>query len=228
VVAALSEGNVNLRNFIETTFDGRAFCRPLFYNYPGGLRFELSEGGTAIEQFLLAIQKAREICGDLFKPSDTIIVCLRRHTTQNESAFSLRPALSDLKEAGVTIPRERSIWTDPLERGDWFDENDAEFWFNVAFKIPNSLIQNLLWCAFAKDFGSIRPNPHGMVYFFNLEKRVMVFPYDDRGMDAVGPNHALLNSVFQKNRRYLLEYDLATMLQTFGSFDPTLTPSALE
>ena len=46
---------MDLKHEIETIFEGRAFLRPLFYNYPGGLRFELAEGGTAIEQFLLAL-----------------------------------------------------------------------------------------------------------------------------------------------------------------------------
>jgi hypothetical protein len=41
---------MQLQKEIEAIFEGKAFLRPLFYSYPGGLRFELSEGGSAIEE----------------------------------------------------------------------------------------------------------------------------------------------------------------------------------
>jgi len=37
---------MNLELEIESIFEGKAFFRPLFYSYPGGLRFALSETGA--------------------------------------------------------------------------------------------------------------------------------------------------------------------------------------
>ena len=136
------------------------------------------------------------------------------------SLFAHRATLAELKAAGITIPVERAIWTEPVEREGWFEESEAECWINIAFRAPASLIPNFLWCAFATDFGSIRPNPYCLIYLFNLERRVMVWPYDDRGMDVVGPNHALLAEIFQKHRQYLLAHDLAAMLETFEPAKP--------
>jgi len=57
---------MNLELEIERVFGGKAFVRPLFYSYPGGLRFALSETGGVIEQFLSALQKSTKICSDVF------------------------------------------------------------------------------------------------------------------------------------------------------------------
>jgi hypothetical protein len=204
---------VSLQRDIADVFEHRAFMRPLFYSHPGGLRFALSEAGTSIEQFLLAMQKARAICEDIFTEEGSLVSCLRLRS--EGSPFGHRPLLAELRDAGICIPSSRCQWGEAVPRQEWLDENHPEWWINVAFKAPLSLLPNLLWCALATDLGVIRPRPHCSIYLFNLDRRVMVFPYDDRGMDVVGPNHRLLADLFQKHRQHLLEYDLATMRETF-------------
>ncbi|MES2069091.1 MAG: DUF3885 domain-containing protein [Pseudomonadota bacterium] len=194
-------------------FEGLAFTRPLFYSYAGGLRFELSESGTSIEQFLLALNKATTICADVFPDETQITVCLRRSAEPNQ--HSLRDVLRELRSAGIIIPRTRQIWLAPKPLEEWFDEAIKEQWLNVAFELPKSALQNLLWCAFATDFGTIRPNPHCAIYLFNLNQRVMVWPYDDRGMDVVGPNKNLLSALYKKHNQFLLDFDRNTMNATF-------------
>lgn len=44
----------------------------------------------------------------------------------------------------------------------------------------------------------------------------MVFPYDDRGMDVVGPNKNLLLQLYRQHHPYLLDYDRDAMDATFG------------
>lgn len=82
---------------------------------------------------------------------------------------------------------------------------------NIAFRPPLSLLQNLLWCALAKDFGTIRPSPFCDIYLFNPALRVMALPYDDRGMDVVGPNREFLRQLYQKHQQYLLDHDRPQM-----------------
>ena len=43
-----------------------------------------------------------------------------------------------------------------------------------------------------------------------------MFPYDDRGMDVVGPNFQLLLALYQKHHSYLLQYDIEAMDATFA------------
>nr|WP_259641718.1 DUF3885 domain-containing protein [Pseudomonas salomonii] len=43
----------------------------------------------------------------------------------------------------------------------------------------------------------------------------MIFPYDDRGMDVVGPNTDLLLQLYRHHHAYLLDYDRPVMDITF-------------
>lgn len=202
---------MNHRIAIEETFLGRAFLRPLFYSYPGGLRFELSEGGHAIDQFLTAHHKASEICRDAFSGNDNLTICLRVHYFQ-ESKFAYRSTLRDLADAGIKIPRSRSIW---------LEEVAEDCSLLVAFSASTTALPRLLWCALSADFGSIRPRPLCSVYLFNLDAGVMAFPYDDRGMDVVGPNSNLLERLYRKHSAYLLEHDIKAMKESFDSSSQT-------
>jgi hypothetical protein len=93
---------VNLQVEIERIFGGQAFASPLFYSYPGGLRFELSETGGVIAQFLTALRKATKICGDIFLDATALVVCLRFHSGSNR--FAHRAAIQALRSAGIDIP----------------------------------------------------------------------------------------------------------------------------
>jgi len=193
---------------IDQLFEGKAFERPLFYNYDGGLRFELSKGGSSIEKFLLAITRATTICADIFDANSYMVVCLRAWV--DASRFSLRKELEALRGLGLKIPNERCIWADPSS-----DEDLDGRWVSLAFRSAVSQIQSLLWIACASDFSSIAPRPMCSVYLFDMEKGVLVFPYDDRGMDVVGPNREFLATLYGKHNKLLLEYDRERMRETF-------------
>ncbi|SDS94440.1 protein of unknown function [Pseudomonas sp. Z003-0.4C(8344-21)] len=207
---------MNLHSEIERIFAGKAFARPLFHSCPGGLRFELSGSGGVIEQFLTALLKAKEICSDIFLNDTTLVACLRVHSGANK--FAHRPRIQALRSAGINIPSECSVWSEEIDPQQWFCDEEPEFWINVAFEAPATLLQSLLWCALTKDFAAIQPNPQCAVYLFNLNKQVMVFPYDDRGMDVVGPNKDLLAKLYRQFPGYLLNYDRHTMDATFEKF----------
>ena len=97
-----------MKNKIISTFGEKIFLRPLFYQYTGGLRFELSEGGTMLEQFLRALEKANALCQYLFNDNQSIIVCLR--TIQHSNIFTYREILRELVLAGIHIPKSFEYW----------------------------------------------------------------------------------------------------------------------
>ncbi len=198
---------MTFRHAIETNFSGRAFLRPLFYSCPDGLRFELSQGETAIVRFLSAHRKASEICADVFDGNDNLTVCLHCYHC-DESRFSYRDVLRSLSDAGIRIPALREVWSTDRD-----DEGLSSI--HLAFEAPVNRLPNLLWCALASDFGSIEPRPSCNVYLFNLEKNLLAFPYDDRGMDVVGPNRELLAMLYRKHGAYLLDHDMAAMRRSF-------------
>lgn len=204
---------MSIQSSIASTFEGKAFLRPLFYSYPRGLRFELSEGGSFIQQFLTAHQKATKICSDVFNDHEQLIVCLRFRSELN--AFAHRNMLRQLDAAGIKIPKKRELWAESIPSDERFDEDIEEWWLNLAFEASLELLPGLLWCAFSQDFSIIRPRPACAVYLFNLSAGIMVFPYDDRGMDVVGPNHAILSELYHKHKETLLDYDRVAMMEAF-------------
>ncbi len=201
---------MTLRDDIEATFGAQAFSRPTFYSNPGGLRFELSMSGSAVEQFLTALRKASEVCGDIFEAEQTFTVCLS--VILWRSPYGYRETLRDLERAGVKVPRDRCMWLTTEEDSD---DDDVVRTLYVAFSVERALLHGLLWCALGTDLG-IRPCPRlGAVYLMSLPQRVFVHPYDDRGMDVVGNNHPLLARLYAKYGSYLLDYDRKIMAASF-------------
>lgn len=199
------------REQIEVAIGSEAFTRPTFYSNPGGLRFELSEDGSAVQQFLTALRKASDICHDIFDPDHNLTVCLSVYL--DGSNFSYRDTLCSLARVGLGVPRARSMWLimeeDPSIGGQPLRV------LHVAFTVARELLDCILWCALGTDLG-IRPCPRlRAVYLLSQEQQVLVHPYDDRGMDVVGKNHELLAKLYKRYGSYLLDYDRQIMERTF-------------
>jgi hypothetical protein len=141
---------LTIRSDIESTFRGELFQRPLFYSYHQALRFKLSDKGSSIERFLCALDRALAVSKSVFALNDTLTVCVR--TWSYDSQFSHRQTIKEFRNAGIKVLKPRCIWA---------QKNDDEdpICINVAFVLSASLLQNLLWCAIATDFGFIRPSP---------------------------------------------------------------------
>lgn len=204
---------MNIRAQIESMFDGKAFKRPLFYNYEGGLRFELSEGGNYLNQFLTAHRKGMEVCSQVFSGCEDITICVRVYGSK--TLLSSLSTLKSLREAGLYPETDKEHWTEFDEEWQGDDDYADSLWHYIAFKVPAEYLINALWCALSSDLG-IEPSPMADIYLFNLDKEVMVFPYDDRGMDIVGPNKQLLKEQYDKFGHYLLGYDREAMDAAFG------------
>ena len=189
---------------------GKKYRYALFYNFPGGLRFQLSEGGSPLDQVLVALRKATIVCDDVFAGEERILLHLQAFTPP--SRFRLRPMIRELRDAGVGIPKIRDIW---LEKDD-DDSDDEGYWINCAFEVSAEKLQNLLWCAVATDFGTLSPNPHCRIYLLNTNKEIIVHPYDDRGMDVIGQRKPALAGLYKRHNDLLLDHDREAMRETFA------------
>jgi hypothetical protein len=190
---------------------GYPYRYALFYNFPGGLRFELSEGGNPLDQVLTALRKATAVCEDVFADEKTILVHLL--TFLPSSRFGLRRKLRELQVAGITIPKVRDLWLDMENK----DDDEVFYWVNCAFEVPVSKVQNLIWCAVTTDFGaSLSPNPQCRVYLLNPGDGIVVHPYDDRGMDVISQHKSALAGLYERHKHLLLPYDIEIMRRTFA------------
>jgi hypothetical protein len=192
---------------------GRPYCHSLFYEFPGGLRFELSKEGGPLDRALTALRKAIVICEDVFRGEERMLVHLSIYAS--ESRFRLRKALLELHVAGIFIPKARAIWLD-AERQASDGHREDNHLINCAFEVPTAKLYNLLWCAMVRDSRSLRPNPHCNVYLLNPNKSIVVHPYDDRGMDVIGRRTADLTGLYERYHDLLLRYDIEAMRETFA------------
>ena len=200
---------MNIQTQIENKFEGKAFRRPLFYSYEGGLRFELAEGGNYLNQFLTAHRKAMEICNQVFDGCEEITICVK--VFGGRTLLSSLSILRSLREAGLYPAVDKEHWSEFDEEWQGDDDYTHSLWHYIAFKAPREYLINALWCALSSDFGLIEPSPQADIYLFNLDKEIMVFPYDDRGMDMVGPNKPFLKTQYDQFGHYLLGYDREAM-----------------
>lgn len=206
---------MDLRREIEATFGPKLFELPLFYRYPDGLRFELAEGGTAIEQFLSAHRKALSVARTVFRGSDRFVVCLRLRTPQRGRA-RCRQLLHELRAAQIPLPRSRALWADLPRPHHELHAEEPQDDLTLAFPASTDRLSNVLWCALAGELG-ISPRLQCAVFLINLHARIAMLPYDDRGMDVVGPNQSMLRQLFTRHHALLLPHDLPRMQRSFGA-----------
>lgn len=201
---------MNFRRKIQEIL-GRPYRYALFYDFPGGLRFALSDGGSPLDQALTALGKATTICDDVFRGEENVLVHLG--TFAPASRFGFRKMLREFRIAGISVPKARDVWVETED--DTEDENG--YWVSCAFELPTAKLQNLLWCAVATDFASsLRPNPRCRVYLLNLGKGIVVHPYDDCGMDVISRRSSALAGLYERHKDLLLGYDMEAMRETFS------------
>jgi hypothetical protein len=57
----------------------------------------------------------------------------------------------------------------------------------------------------------VRPAIWWDLYIFDINLGVLIHPYDDRGLDVVGPNQEAIRKLYTENNEWLLDYDLEKM-----------------
>lgn len=203
---------MNLRKQTQEIVGG-TYRYALFFNFPGGLRFELSEGSSPLGLALTALRKATAVCEDVFAEEERILVHLAAYAPS--SRFALRTMLRELQVAGIIIPKVRDLWINAEEQMDAEDDGNEVF-VNCAFDAPVAKMQNLLWCAITTDLGPLRPKPRCLVYLLNPSKKIVVHPYDDRGMDVISRNTSALAGLYKGHSDLLLKCNIEAMRNTFG------------
>jgi len=201
---------MRIEQLIQNVFGKTVFERPVFYQNPGGLRFELSEGEDWLEIFSSARKKALEICNVVF--GNEFLLCVRIY-----GGLNLVPVLSvikDLKRIGLYPDSYKEHWRQRDHEEPLWEAEEIGYWHTISFRVSKKELDKILWCCFSRDL-AIKPCPQADLFLISIEAGICVWPYDDRGMDVVGPNHKLLSSLFTKFNHYLFDYDLEAMNATF-------------
>jgi len=194
---------------LHRIFGPAAFEPGLFYANAPALRFELSQHGSSIDLFTQAFDRAREILRYVFRDSASLVVVF----VYFGSGLPIRhlSVFRSLRECGIRLQRPWTCWAEVY--GADFEPEQRTF---VAFRISVAALDRILWGALAADF-NIHPKLQCRAYIADPELGILAHPYDDRGMDVIGPNRELLAEIFHRYRDYLLGYDLPRMEEFFAS-----------
>jgi len=190
---------------INELFGPAALGHALFYSHSPALRFELSGGDVPVDQFSQAYDRARQLATAAFRTSPQVTVVLACSGVKKHAAM-LRAARS----CGVALPALREKSTSPPDIGSDGSEGSL-----VAFEVEQDVVPRLLWGVLAQELG-VRPRLLGQLYLADLVRGVLLHPYDDRGMDVIGPGVQVLSELYTEFGPWLLEYDLQRMQEFFA------------
>lgn len=189
------------------TFGPDALEPALFYRHSPALRFELAGGETRVAQFLQAIDRARAILEAAFAGADELTVIFWIWSEEPEQKLR-RGLKAQLRPLGLPLEKPEFHRLPPRD-GDDFPK--ACF---VA-KLPTRRLPELLWGALARELG-IKPAVGWRVVIAAPELGLLACPYDDRGMDIIGPNTERLARLYHQFDAWLLDYDRARMAEMFS------------
>lgn len=191
----------------------------MFYHSQFGLRFDL--GGDldmGPPRFVQALDRARTVAKALFSTSETLVAIVsiysEKRTTRRHSA-----AIQQLERIGFPHPFGSATKV-PQNDQDYiadFGEDSYRHWYATEFTNDETSVLALLWASIAREM-DIQPKARWLdtIHIVDVQKRLALTAYDDRGMDVVGPSAPALFSLYGKFNPWLLEYDRAAMDAKFS------------
>jgi len=205
---------------IDAAFGWRGFPDAMFYQTPFGLRFEL--GGDldmGPPRFIQALDRARAVATALFSGSETLVAVVsiygEERTTRRHST-----ALQQLKHVGFPhlfgsagkVPQNDQEYIAQFG-GDLF-----RHWYGSQFANDEASVAALVWASVAREM-DIQPKARWLesIHIADVQKRVALTVYDDRGMDVIGPSGPALSVLYRQFNPWLLDYDRAEMDAKFSA-----------
>lgn len=194
----------NVRARLEATF-GKALPQALFYNFDIALRFELSLDGDWPTRILQAHRRARTIFDALSTPAHQWVPIFAAYGPSRE-ACAARFSADLLQTYGIPSSRLSHLWSED----DPIDEVDG--WPRHFFALsPAPSIDACLLAAVSSDCPTLVMPFAGLPYFVDFESEIIVWTYDDRGVDVVATHPTHLKPLYDRFNDWLLEYDRARM-----------------
>jgi hypothetical protein len=200
--------------------------RPLLYNNPFGLRFEIGPAQIGVwadrtarklneKYFETALKRAQDIFEAAFSSEDDISIAYqlfsdgRRRIKKN--CYILRQIDNGIISK-TTYSDHRELYSEDLDY-------KCQCWRRVTvsdLKTKDANIKNILISIINTDFGTRQPSARGECYFINHTKGLVLNLYDDRGMDVVAPKKETLLPLYKTYSEWLLDYDREHINKVFS------------
>lgn len=196
---------------IETEFGSQALDFGLFYQIEYALRFELSLGGSSIDQFSVAYDRGRRVLSRAFNGAKRFIFIVSYFGTG--SFLSNVSVFRSLKSCGLRISRPYECWAVSKQNKETFLPDERTI---LAFEGTRDQVPYALWGVLAAEL-SVKPSLTCLVHIAAPDIGILAHPYDDRGMDVIGSNLPRLKALYSEFNTLLLDYDREKMTKTVGT-----------
>ncbi len=190
-------------------------ARPLFYNWPIGLRFEIgpsnlgvwdsSKNGVLNEKyFSQALERAIQLFESIFSFHDECTVIYQQFSDGRQkirkSNFLFRQ-IENIDEGKVKFKNIRNIYNLNYKSHCWRRVTIS----NILTSHIN--YKNILAALINTDFPPRRPRTYGEYFFIHNAKDIILNLYDDRGMDVIATDVGALQELYKKYNGWILDYD---------------------
>jgi hypothetical protein len=199
---------------IEEAFGWRGFPDALFYQSEHALRFELAgdveEGALRLVR---AMERARAVVDEVFTGSESLTAIVSQYDGERRTSRGAA-AFKTLTKIGFRASFGRP---DRAFQGDenyiaQFGEDLCRYWYASDFQKTDDSLAALIWAALGAEL-PIAPKARwiGSIYIVDFERKIVVWPYDDRGLDVLAPNGSILRPLYHRLNGWLLDYDREAM-----------------
>lgn len=194
----------NYIQFLSENFKGLKINSPLFYNWELGLRFDLQITDTNnVNYFIEVVKRAKTLFESCFSPTDNIYLILTNYKYRRRKIRISNYVLKQIKNLlKPEIQFTKAYRT--YEKNDRFDIRNIAV-LNLAAQRIN--YENILEAIAHLDFGSEKSNLRmdTEVYFINIDKKLIFYMYDDRGLDIIAADKATLLPIYTKFNEWILK-----------------------
>lgn len=199
------------RHFLNDNFKGLRLRQPLFYSWDFGLRFDLQVGETDTDEYFQEVTKrASTIYQIAFENSDKLFLVFIDYKYKRRkirfSNFTFQQ-IDSLQKSEIKYSKEFQLY----EPKDKFDIRNIAIIKLTADRINH---KNILMAIGHSDFPAKQPrlDQNGVftskeIYFVNIDKKLILHMYDDRGLDLISADKETLRPIYKKYKNLLLDYD---------------------
>lgn len=191
--------------------------QPVFYRNPYALRFELGDPALTWRSPLYlpqAFARAQAVFAAAFAGSTHIDILAVRFSFARQRIGKrslLFRAVDKRCHAGAEYGRSRG-------QGEYGRRCFHDC--SVVFRcLPLGCVDTdmLLRAALHNDFPQLRPYSQVRFYFYEPQRQLLFYLYDDRGLDIAAVHPETLRPLYRRFNDWLLDYDRAQMDNLFAS-----------
>ena len=179
---------------------------PLFYNWDLGLRFDLQKEFTNPvdtdndDYFSEVYYRAKKLFEFCFEQNDRIYLSVFSYKWRKQRIKKSNFIFKLLKPDSKT----EKVFDKVANR---YELNEKWNRLLIKEKIKNIDTNNLIIGLCNTDFPTMHPCIREEVYLMNIDKKLIFHIYDDRGLDILATEKKVLNEIYDRFDKWILEYD---------------------